>query len=535
MKRKLLFCAFLFFICANSFAQVAINADSSRPHPSSMLDVKSTTRGVLIPRMTDAQMKQIYQPAAGLLVYNTSNFAFWYYSLPDSTKPATGKWEKIPNADDNTYGFELPYSAAGYYDQSNATAFAISNTNVHGNTAEFIMTNPESDGYALKATSLGKKSAGYFIGNSYANSLTTGIGNVGIGIDSAAAHVHIFGGSLQTYPQLMLETSLADSNQVLFKNHGLPGFWAIKSYNSSYNSLEKFNFYNSTYGNILSLTGDGNVGIAMGDAAPKARMQINATSAVNKPQLLLYNNGDDYARLSFQNTNSSDYWTIAGYNEVQGIDQMNFFSSKSNVGNILSLTSDGKVGVNNAAPSAALDVVGNTLLEGPVNFIGSLSVGANPGGAGQVLTSNGAGVQPQWKSVLGYNSITLKKLTNPATIPNQPGGGSVTIHDYDYTTPNLTGHAYLTITGNVVLQSVGQTYKFDVRIVVDGVEYSLGLTEVNGTSFVNVPIVHTLDLTAGVHNISFNCYTFSGGAVTMTSTLTAPYYDSRISYQLVTQ
>ncbi len=61
-------------------AQVGVNADGSAPASSAMLDVKSTTKGVLIPRMTYTQRKAITAPAAGLLIFQTTAPAgFFYY------------------------------------------------------------------------------------------------------------------------------------------------------------------------------------------------------------------------------------------------------------------------------------------------------------------------------------------------------------------------------------------------------------------------------------------------------------------------
>ena len=60
---------------------VAINNDNSTPDPSAMLDVKSTSKGLLVPRMTQAQRTAITTPANGLLVYQTDNpSGFYYYS-----------------------------------------------------------------------------------------------------------------------------------------------------------------------------------------------------------------------------------------------------------------------------------------------------------------------------------------------------------------------------------------------------------------------------------------------------------------------
>ncbi len=55
------------------FAQnIAINASGSLPDTSAMLDVSSTQKGFLAPRMTTAQQNAIAVPANGLIVFNTS-------------------------------------------------------------------------------------------------------------------------------------------------------------------------------------------------------------------------------------------------------------------------------------------------------------------------------------------------------------------------------------------------------------------------------------------------------------------------------
>ena len=60
----------LFFLCViKSYSQIGIGTIS--PDQSSMLDVLSTEKGMLIPRMTSAERDAIATPAKGLLVYNT--------------------------------------------------------------------------------------------------------------------------------------------------------------------------------------------------------------------------------------------------------------------------------------------------------------------------------------------------------------------------------------------------------------------------------------------------------------------------------
>ncbi len=71
--RQSLFTFLLCFLAAGVQAQaIAINTDGSAPHASAILDVKSTTKGLLAPRMTTTQRNAIAAPAAGLLVFDTN-------------------------------------------------------------------------------------------------------------------------------------------------------------------------------------------------------------------------------------------------------------------------------------------------------------------------------------------------------------------------------------------------------------------------------------------------------------------------------
>ncbi len=63
---------------------VALNAQiglgTSAPASSAQLEVNSTTKGVLFPRMTNTQMLAISAPAAGLQVFNTTANSMYVYN-----------------------------------------------------------------------------------------------------------------------------------------------------------------------------------------------------------------------------------------------------------------------------------------------------------------------------------------------------------------------------------------------------------------------------------------------------------------------
>ncbi|MDX1479366.1 MAG: hypothetical protein R3301_16740, partial [Saprospiraceae bacterium] len=72
---------FVLFLASAMYSQsVGINSDGSMPDASAILDVKSTSKGLLIPRMTAAQRGAVAAPATGLLVYQTDgNQGLWVY------------------------------------------------------------------------------------------------------------------------------------------------------------------------------------------------------------------------------------------------------------------------------------------------------------------------------------------------------------------------------------------------------------------------------------------------------------------------
>jgi hypothetical protein len=77
--KQLIFISIIFFSSVALYAQsVAINTDKSAPNASAILDIKSTTKGLLIPRMTLVQRNAIATPADGLLVYQTDNTPGYY-------------------------------------------------------------------------------------------------------------------------------------------------------------------------------------------------------------------------------------------------------------------------------------------------------------------------------------------------------------------------------------------------------------------------------------------------------------------------
>ena len=79
MKKTLIFLLFLTHFSISGFAQQNVGIGTTTPDASSMLQVESNSKGMLVPRMSTAQRLAIVSPANGLLVYDTTVDCFYYY------------------------------------------------------------------------------------------------------------------------------------------------------------------------------------------------------------------------------------------------------------------------------------------------------------------------------------------------------------------------------------------------------------------------------------------------------------------------
>jgi len=77
---KIILLAMLMSFGLNTIAQVAINNDGSAPNGSAMLDVKSISKGLLLPRLSTIQISGISNPAAGLMVFNIDSSDFYGFN-----------------------------------------------------------------------------------------------------------------------------------------------------------------------------------------------------------------------------------------------------------------------------------------------------------------------------------------------------------------------------------------------------------------------------------------------------------------------
>ena len=102
--KKIILIALMSFT-ALGYAQVGINTNN--PDASAALDITSTTGGLLVPRMTEAQRDAITSAATGLMIYQTDGtVGFYYYN-------GSG-WAEVA-ATSKTYSIHTFYAELGGY------------------------------------------------------------------------------------------------------------------------------------------------------------------------------------------------------------------------------------------------------------------------------------------------------------------------------------------------------------------------------------------------------------------------------------
>src|SRR5688500_9331210 len=101
MKSAIIF-ILLQFSAFQFFGQVSINTTAAPPAASSMLDISSTTSGILIPRMTTSERDAIGTPATGLMIFNTTTNSFNYWNGSSWIAMTAGTIRELSDADQDT-------------------------------------------------------------------------------------------------------------------------------------------------------------------------------------------------------------------------------------------------------------------------------------------------------------------------------------------------------------------------------------------------------------------------------------------------
>lgn len=213
---------------------LAINTDGSTANASALLDIKSTTKGLLIPRMLKSQRTAIGSPATGLMVYQTGpdstgfylyNGTAWEWAQTSVNNPASNTdWKITGNSgtsaasnfvgttDNVALKFRVFNTPAGELNPSNNNTFfglnagqssagtnnvavgasALSNNTTGSNNTAIGYNADVGSGGLTNATAIG-----YNATVTQSNSMVLGDGNINVGIGTTAPqHLLHVGGTI---------------------------------------------------------------------------------------------------------------------------------------------------------------------------------------------------------------------------------------------------------------------------------------------------------------------------------------------------
>jgi trimeric autotransporter adhesin len=416
MKKILLIIFGCCMVVLMNAQSLAINTDGSTANSSAILDVKSTTKGLLIPRMNKAQRTAIVTPANGLLIYqdapdSTGFYYFdgtawsWIANIADVNK----NWNKSGNSGTNSGNFigttdaqdlrfkvnNIPFGLLGSvnkniaFGENAASANTTGYSNVAiGNRALFLNTN-RSNVIAIGDSALYNNGVG-------AINSQEGFANIAIG--SKALYANTSGSFNTVAGYEALQSNITGYDNTAFGAYALDSN-KTGTYNSAFGFIALFRnttgIANTAFGtNALGQNTTGNTNVATGCAA----LPFNSTGnnnvatgysasffnstgnnnvAIGSNALLFNRNGNNNVAIGadalINNIFDSNNNTAIGDSAdvlVDGLTNATAIGYKAKVAASNSLVLGGlnaeavNVGISTASPNAKLDIATSSALSG---------------------------------------------------------------------------------------------------------------------------------------------------------------------------
>ncbi len=143
--------ALLFFGLFVLLGHAQTGIGTTTPDASAKLDITSTSKGFLIPRMTTVQRSAISSPANGLLVYQTDGVIGFYVNTGSSASPA---WLRLNNEWTKS-GSDISFTTGNISTTGNLTGGNVATSTLSGFAANFNTITTGSS-YTLLSTDNGK-------------------------------------------------------------------------------------------------------------------------------------------------------------------------------------------------------------------------------------------------------------------------------------------------------------------------------------------------------------------------------------------
>jgi hypothetical protein len=300
-----------------------VGINNPTPNAKALLDLTSSDKGLLAPRMTAAQriaMFPISEPASeGMLVYQTDGVeGFYYYdgaqwsmlsndksgwSLTGNagTSPATNflgttdnqpmifktnNTEKVRiNTNGNVgIGTAAPSAKLEVRDSTWLIPMRVRNMLNNGYSVTQYYSTTNMGGHVGQVNPGAVNHANNFIVGSFTNSpvsITTNdlerirvtpTGLVGIGTPTPQGFLDINNNSWTGFGHLALTEPEQDYSRLMFRNTATTRSWEIAAMPHAVDSLMALNFYSSTGGDLMTLKGNGRLGF--GTFNPRSKFHL---------------------------------------------------------------------------------------------------------------------------------------------------------------------------------------------------------------------------------------------------------------------
>ena len=397
MLQKFSLFSFLFLCFSLSMkAQNNVGVNTTTPHASAALDVTSTNKGLLAPRMTAAQKTAIATPATGLLVFQTDGTSGFYYyngttwiALSGGVAGVTDSSQLQKITENGNIGWRILGRDTANYGNIGIEAIDLSYSD--DNSAPYGATGNNSTAMGLKTTAYG-------------------------GGSTAMGGYTIASGG---YSTAMGYTSTASGNYSTAMGEGSTASGTTSTVMGQYNIASGTRSTAMGYGN----TADGANSLAIGQNTKSSGENSSAmgesTTASSYASTAMGINthakGDASAALGsltiaksygettlgFMNDTLANTITSGFYNDTNRIFTVgNGIVSTNTRHTAFVIQQNGNIGINQRRPSEKLDIAG------------SIKIVDGTQGVGKVLTSDANG-KASWQTAAGgaTDSSQLQKIT----------------------------------------------------------------------------------------------------------------------------
>jgi trimeric autotransporter adhesin len=355
---RIFFVIFLIGLSESIGAQ-NVGIGTASPHASAILDISANTKGILIPRMTTAEMKAIVNPSVGLLVFNTdSPNGFFSYS-GSAWIPLSSQLEQITEA--GKTGWRLLGWNSGYFGNIGFAAIDLSYSD--GTVSAFSGATGRisfSTGYGTRASGDYSTAMGYSTTASGDNSMVTGLGSrasgyISLAMGQSANASGNYSIAMGTNAEAVGIRSISMGE---FTYTGSSGSMAVGRYNSDGGNPDNwvegdplFMIGNGTNHenrrNAMTVLKNGNTGI--GIQTPVAPLHVSSRLVLERPT------GGSASTAALEWRSNGIYRGGLGWDVTAG--RFFFFDGESNSNTMF--INNGRIGIQRDPATNTLEINGN--------------------------------------------------------------------------------------------------------------------------------------------------------------------------------